>query len=132
MKKRASLTHLITNLTAIVKVNLSIRPRNIYPLFIKGFLNSFPQLTHYIPLLNSLNIAENLNLYSRVGQIIYHENLRECDNSLVPFFISSLSHQFYYAYGLVKIYTVTYRNIKVYPGEVSVEITSVQISPLGI
>lgn len=47
----------------ITKVYLGMGPRYFYPLGVKSFLEAKSQLSHHCPLLDRLNITQNLNLY---------------------------------------------------------------------
>jgi len=96
-------------------------PGYFYTLGIESFLDAKPQFTHHCPLLHRLNIAQNLDIYSGVAQIINPQHLGRAFDYFTPFFILSerFAHSVYHAYGVVEVSVICYRDIEIDPGKVS-------------
>ena len=95
-------------------------PGYFYTLGIKSFLEAKPQLPHHCPLLYRFNIAQNLDIYSGVAQIINPQHLGRTFDYFTPFFILSefLPYAIYHAYGMVEVSVICYRDIEIDPGKV--------------
>ncbi|GAI11280.1 unnamed protein product, partial [marine sediment metagenome] len=99
-------------------------PGYFYTLGIKSFLEAKPQLSHHCPLLYRFNIAQNLDIYSGVAQIINPQRLGRTFDYFTPFFILSefLAYAIYHAYGMVEVSVIGYRDIEIDPTKVSGEV----------
>jgi len=101
-----------------------MRPGYFYTLGIKRFLEAKPQLPHHCPLLHRFNIAQNLDIYSGVAQIINPQHLGRTFDYFTPLFILSqfLPYAIYHAYGVVEVSAIAHRDIEINPGIVSGEV----------
>jgi len=76
-------------------------PGYFYTFGIESFLDAKPQLPHHCPLLYRFNIAQNLDIYSGVAQIINPQHLGRTLDYFTPFCILS---EFFALLGLSRLW----------------------------